>query len=153
MNFQTSAEKYTIENILHLLDIYRAEWEHRETILWRQNFKFFYATLIVSLLPNLEKGLGIELSIKLPAIIYPIIGIGLSFIFLYVAIGGVARLEAINNTYQKIIGILPQELQREKVMDLEIIGKNFFHRSMGLPVSLMMFFALFIISLISAIFA
>jgi len=90
------------EEIINLMGIYLSEWEHRDTLLWSQVFKLFYANLIVIILPNIASFIGIDL----PSInekIYPIIGIIMSLIFLYVGIGYCFRLMASSRTYVKLM--------------------------------------------------
>ena len=49
------------EQIIALMSVYLSEWEHRDELLWTQVFKYFYATLVVIILPNATKFFGIEL--------------------------------------------------------------------------------------------
>lgn len=41
----------TTDDMLQLMDIYLREWEHRDSILWDQSFRFFVAALVVMILP------------------------------------------------------------------------------------------------------
>lgn len=45
--------------IIDLLNIYLQEYIHRDNLMWSQTYKFFFASLIIMLLPNLTERLGI----------------------------------------------------------------------------------------------
>ena len=109
-------------NTISILNIYFAEWSHRDQ-LWTHLFKFYYAILIVILLPNLTNFFQIKLP-PLPDIIFRITGLLLSLIFLYISLGYAIRLQAIGDTYQAIIDKLPKEYQRKKVEEI-FMGKFF----------------------------
>ena len=89
------------EDMINLMEIYLSEWEHRDTLLWSQVFKLFYANLIVIILPY-QKIFDLSV-LPLDTIIYPIIGIIMSFIFMYIGVGYAYRLRASSQTYEKII--------------------------------------------------
>lgn len=46
-------QDFTIDYILELANIYLSEWQHRDEILWKQVFKYFYANLVVLFCPIL----------------------------------------------------------------------------------------------------
>ena len=109
------------------MGIYLSEWEHRDTLFWSQIFKFFYAILIFILFPYLLEGLGVsdDVLLKVPVRMFPMIGIVLSFIFLYVGLAYSARLVAINKSYINLIALLPQNnIKRLKVTDPRILSKD-----------------------------
>ena len=83
-NGQEWAPKDTQE-LLTLMSIYLDEWKHRDSILWKQTFTFFWATLIVMLLPFAAKYLQINIPDKLPQFLFPLIGIIMSFLFIIIS--------------------------------------------------------------------
>ncbi|MCI8351440.1 MAG: hypothetical protein HFJ86_09815 [Oscillospiraceae bacterium] len=143
--------KIEIENVLYLMDIYLSEWEHRDELLWKQVFKYFYATLIVLFLPNLASFLNVDLP-AFPQILFPIVALILSLVFLYVSIGYSKRLEASGNTYQKLINLLPEELQRVSVSSSSIKFGKFFSKRMSIVICILMFLGLFCLSIIMIIY-
>lgn len=114
-----------VGHLLDLMDIYLSEWKHRDEMLWKQVFKYFYATLVVLFLPNIASFLGINLP-EFPAVLFPLAALVLSLVFLYISIGYSKRLEASGNTYQKLINLLPEELRRISVSDPNIKFGRFF---------------------------
>lgn len=94
-------QKLNKDQIIALMEIYLSEWQHRDSMLWQQVFKYFYVTLIVIILPNIAE----FLKIALPPInkkLFPIIGI----FILYVGIGYALRLKAIGLTYTRMMQLL-----------------------------------------------
>ena len=114
-----------VGHLLDLMDIYLSEWKHRDEMLWKQVFKYFYASLVVLFLPNIASFLGINLP-EFPAVLFPLAALVLSLVFLYISIGYSKRLEASGNTYQKLINLLPEELRRVSVSDPNIKFGRFF---------------------------
>lgn len=137
----------SINHVIELMNIYLSEWEHRDELLWKQVFKYFYATLVVLFLPNLASFLGIDLP-NFPKILFPIVALVLSLVFLYVSIGYSKRLEASGDTYQKLMDLLPEELRRVSVSDPRIKFGKFFSRRMSVIICILMFFGLFCLSIL-----
>lgn len=133
------------EDIISLLNIYLTEWIHRDQILWSQVFKLFYAILVVILLPNISSYLNITLP-AVPTVFFRIFGLISSIIFFYISVGYLKRLEAIGNTYQKLINRLPVEYQRQRINELHF-GKLFIRRTSYLVCALL-FLSLFSLSII-----
>ncbi len=104
----------TTEELLHLLDIYQSEWEHRDTLFWKQIFTYFFSSLVVMLLPFMDAW-GLRLPESIPIFIFPAIGLIMSVLFFIVSNGYVARLKAVNIPYQSLIEKLPAEYRRKKV--------------------------------------
>ena len=52
---------FETQDLLALMQIYLSEWMHRDELLWKQVFKYFYATLFVLFLPNIAAFVQIEL--------------------------------------------------------------------------------------------
>lgn len=140
-------EDFSVDDVLCLLNIYLSEWEHRDELLWKQVFKYFYATVIVLFLPNIASFLQIELP-KFPKVIFPLAALILALVFLYVSIGYAKRLEASGKTYQNLLNLLPQEMQRVPLADSQIKYGKFFARRMSVVICTLMFLGLFVLALV-----
>ncbi len=101
-------EEFGASDILALMDIYLTEWRHRDELLWKQVYKYFYATLIIILLPQLTQIIKIDIP-GIPAIVFGIVGLIMSGIFTLVSVGYAKRLTAIGETYQNLINCLPRD--------------------------------------------
>ena len=102
------AEKLNTDQIISLMEIYLTEWAHRDELLWTQVFQYFYATLIVIVLPNIAAFIGIVLP-QINTKLFPIIGMVMALVFLYVGLGYAIRLRASSRTYEKMMGLLGSE--------------------------------------------
>ncbi len=140
-------EDFSVDDVLCLLNIYLSEWEHRDELLWKQVFKYFYVIVIVLFLPNIASFLQIELP-KFPKVIFPLAALILAFVFLYVSIGYAKRLEASGETYQNLLNLLPKELQRISLSDSKIKCGKFFARRMSVVICTLMFFLLLFLALV-----
>lgn len=85
------------DTTISLLNVYFSEWSHRDQILWSQIFKFYYAILIIILLPNISPHFDLTLP-PMPDLAFRLLGLLLSIVFLYIALGYVVRLQAISYT-------------------------------------------------------
>ncbi len=137
------------DQLIELMSVYLSEWEHRDELLWTQVFRYFYATLIVIILPNVATFVGIELpeiNIKL----FPIIGVVMSLVFLYVGLGYAFRLQASSRTYVKIMKLLGNDkYERISIKDKEKIkGGYLFAAPMAFVLVITMFAALVAVALI-----
>lgn len=146
-NAHLSPDEFKADQIINLLNVYLTEWTHRDSLLWSQVFKYFYATLVVIFLPNIAGFLGINLP-NIPSIIFPILGILLSAVFLYVSMGYAKRLEAIGKTYQHLINLLPENLQRYSLNSPEIKYGKFFKSKMSVVLCVLMFLGSLFLSFI-----
>ena len=117
-------------------------------MLWSQVYKLFYATLVVSLLPNIPN--LIEFDISVPILAVRILGIVMSLVFLYVSLGYSKCLEAITETYNATIKKLPSGYQRTPMRTLKA-GAFFMPRTSYIVIYLM-FTALLSINIILLIF-
>ena len=99
------------DQIIALMSVYLAEWEHRDNLLWSQVFRFFYANLIVIVLPNIASFLEIDLP-NINRSFFCILGMMMAVAFLYVGIGYTKRLKASSDTYKKIMRMLGKNYQR-----------------------------------------
>lgn len=145
---QPLSEEYA--TTISLLNIYLEEWRLRDQLIWSQMYRFFYAILIIILLPNLDFYLKSNLP-SLPIYIFRILGLLFSFIFLYVSWGYTVRLHAITDTYQNIINTLPKEYQRKSIQEFKYkeinIGK-FFKLRLDRVICITLFLLLLSLSLI-----
>lgn len=138
------------DTTISLLNVYLAEWIQRDQIIWSQIFKFFYAILIIILLPNLALHFNLVLP-NLPIFIFRVIGLFLSLIFLYISLGYAIRLQAISDTYRDIIKTFPAEYQRKSIIDIKFKNKSigkFFMPRIGYIICLALFLILFSLSVI-----
>ncbi len=140
-----------VGHLLDLMDIYLSEWKHRDEMLWKQVFKYFYATLVVLFLPNIASFLGINLP-EFPAVLFPLAALVLSLVFLYISIGYSKRLEASGNTYQKLINLLPEELRRVSVSDPNIKFGRFFSKRISVVICVLMFLGLLCLSIVMILY-
>ena len=112
-----SCKKIDTEDILTLMNIYLTEWCHRDQLLWKQVYAFFYVTLIVLFLPNLTTFIGIDLPSNFPSFVFPAIAFFMSIVFLIVSIGYAMRLQASSESYRRVMTCLPDCLQRTSIND------------------------------------
>jgi len=136
------------ELLIELMNVYLEEWKHRDSIMWEQVFRFYMATLVVSVLPytNIINSDGLFSGVFLHCV-----GIFLSFVFLYVSFAYGIRLIASADTYEKIVSKLSSvKLQRTKLNDLKyprfvkrIVGK---HIVVVLPTA--MFISLLVVNIV-----
>lgn len=142
--------KYNDETpiIIQAMDHYLQEYIHRDTHMWSQNYKFFFSSLIVILLPNLTDYLGIALPETLSAHswVFPAVGIVLSFVFLYVSLGLARRFTAVSETYNALISLLPDELQRKSIKNMPV---KILNKSYAYVMSVLMFISLLAIGIFS----
>lgn len=133
--------------IIDLLNIYLQEYIHRDNLMWSQTYKFFFASLIIMLLPNLTERLGIII----PEIfsshkwIFPLAGIALAIIFLYVSLGLAKRFQASSKTYNNLISLLPEKVQRVKLDELPI---KILDKTHNYIIIILMFLVLIIIGIL-----
>ena len=142
------------DTTISLLNVYFSEWSHRDQILWSQIFKFYFATLIVILLPNIYNYFQMELP-PLPDFAFRIIGILLSFVFLYVSLGYAIRLHNISESYRLILNKLPDEYKQIPLDTMNYkgipIGK-IFKKRLAYTICIILFLSLFSLSLLFIIF-
>lgn len=106
-----------IEQKFKAMNIYLQEYMYRNKHMWNLYLRFFFASLVVMLLPNLTD----RFQITIPEIfesnkwIFPAFGIILAIVFLYISICQVKRFKAISKTYNKIGKSLPDYIKREEL--------------------------------------
>lgn len=133
-------DNLSTNQIISLMSIYLSEWEHRDNILWSQVFKMFYANLMVIILPNAADFLGISL----PTInndVFPIIGMVMAIVFLYIGLGYVYRLKASGLTYAKVMNLLGDTLYQRTSLR-SIPNGNIFSSSIAHILVIAMFIVL-----------
>jgi hypothetical protein len=121
-------KKLTNQEIIALMDVYLTELNHRDNGLFIKAFRYFYAVIVVILLPYipsitpiLENNLFLNYKL-----FFHICGFIMSLIFGYVLWGYVFRQKAISLTYEKTYEKLPKEYQRISLNELSY-GKFFKH--------------------------
>ena len=142
------------DTTISLLNVYFMEWSHRDQILWTQTFRFYYAALIVILLPNISVPLQISLP-PIPNLIYRLIGLCISIIFLYVSLGYAIRLHIISKSYRCILDKLPPEYKQKTFDDFKSKGINLaklFKPRLGYIVCITLFLSLFLLAFLFIIF-
>lgn len=141
------------DQIISLMEIYLNEWEHRDSLLWKQAFKFFYANLVVTVLPSIAEFVGISLP-PINKKVFPIIGIIMSMVFLYIGIGYAIRLRASSRTYENTMKLLGDEKYcRVSIKDKKHIKFGWmFAFPMAALIIIAMFIALVTTSIVMLIF-
>lgn len=129
---------------ISLLNVYFSEWSHRDQMMYAQMFKFFYAILVIILVPNLINYFQIDLH-SLPNFTFRLIGLLLSFMFLYFNLGNALRFKAIGDTYQAIINELPEKYRRISIKQYKY--SKLFTANLYFIVSNILFLSLFLLSL------
>lgn len=143
-NQKTQFEINTTEELLSLINIYYAEWSHRDSLMWKQVCTFFFAAFIVTLLP-FAKIWEISLTKVIPDFIFPIAGIILSLIFLYITRQYAHRLSKSGETYRELIEHLPEEFKRKNIYEKKNITKS---KQLAYTIPMIMFSALIIFAII-----
>ena len=133
----TSNQTLDYSETISLLNVYLTEWSHRDKELWSKALKLYYAILVIILFPNITNFFNVILP-SLPAIIFRVIGLLLSLIFLYVTFGYAIRFQAIADTYQSIINELPDKYRRKSIKSYKT-GHLF-----SLKINYLLYFALFV---------
>ena len=144
-------KQFNIQNtdqLLTLMNIYLSEWIHRDSMFYKEIFTYFFASLVVMILPFADIW-GLRLSPTLPAWLFPIAGILMAIIFLIISCGSIVRISALSDPYQLLINKLPEECRRKTVRQLYpgFVGKLLSWR-MAAVVCGFMFVALIVIGLI-----
>ena len=131
-------EIQTTEELLSLMNIYYTEWSHRDSLMWKQVCTFFFAAFVVILLPFGEF-MDTSLTEVIPDFVFPITGIVLSLIFLYITIQYAHRLSKSSDTCRELIEHLPEEFRRKKIYNKDRINNL---RKLAYIVPIIMFLTL-----------
>lgn len=143
-----NGNQLTKEELISLISIYLSEWEHRDDVLWRQVFKFYYVTLIVMVFPHITGYFDANFEIKNPTIFY-CVGIIMSILFYYVSIATAMRSKASYKAYERVANLLADEEHKYSRVSVSSFkfGKIFnFPLAVGIITA--MFCSLIIISVI-----
>ncbi|MBE6675620.1 MAG: hypothetical protein E7594_02145 [Ruminococcaceae bacterium] len=112
--------KYNVENtdqLMQLMDIYLSEWQHRDSLLWKQIFTCFFATLIVMILPFADIA-GFSLGNTVPQWIFPVVGLMMAVAFFVIGKAYAVRLTATGIAYSRLSDKLPKEFRRVKLEEI-----------------------------------
>lgn len=118
----SSPNVLTNDQVIALLSIYNDEWCYRDDSVWKHTFKYFFATIIMMMMPNIAG--YFNLNLNLPAIIFRLIGLAIAIFSFYVGIAYAIRLEASGDTYRRILSYLPAEYRRTSINAIK--KKKFF---------------------------
>lgn len=124
------------DDYFRLLSQYYEELKHRDTMFWKQIYIYFYGILIFSILPILKPN-GLELSEKIPRLLFPVFGIGMSIGFLYVALAYSARLKAISQSYRDLLKAGPPKYPNYSLEEIKASKK--YRGQMAATISKIMF--------------
>jgi len=98
-----------------LMNMYLSEWDSRNNNLWHQLYRYFFAVLVVTMLPHLG---FLELgTLKYFQLIFPITGFVMTICFFVVMKGYAMRMGNVSKIYGEMIERLPKELRRERIVD------------------------------------
>jgi len=121
-------KKLTNQEIIALMDVYLTELNHRDNGLFIKAFRYFYAVIVVILLPYTPLTPLLENNLfSSYKLFFHICGLIMTFIFGYVLWGYTFRQEAITETYKKTYEKLPLEYRRIPVVEIPH-GKFFNHQ-------------------------
>ena len=134
----------TTDQLLSLMNLYFSEWTHRDSIMWKQIFTFFFAIFVIVLLPFANIW-DVALVGPLPAVLFPIVGFVLTLIFLYVSIGYARRLSKIGESYRELIEHLPREYQRNSIYKKEKITRR---KQLSYTIPIIMFICLILFEIV-----
>lgn len=115
-----NTENIDQDTLIKVINIYLQEYIHRDNHFWKQSYRFFFASLVVMLLPYLTEQFGITI----PEIfdknkyIFPIVGMILAALFLYIALSLAKRFKAVSTTYDQLIQKLPKGLKKESIKNM-----------------------------------
>jgi len=119
---QKNSRELKDKDVIALLDVYLKEWMHRDQLMWTQLFRYFYASLIVIVLPNIPK-VSTFYILSVPVSLFHWLGFFMSVAFLYISLAFAKRVEAVGNTYRKIYENLDSKYHRDKLKDLPFCDK------------------------------
>ena len=154
MDMDMKKKGLVTKEIIDLMNVYLSEWKHRDELFWIQLFKYFYATLVVILIPYVGK--NFKEFPDIPNWAIALLGFLMSLFFLYVLFGYCVRLTAVSTIYKELVYMLPEEYRRKEV---EVIATKKWNKYAGKLLnfelkyltSFIMFFALNILSIFLAI--
>ena len=94
----------TNDNAIEILKMYSDEWEYLTTQYWDILIKLSIVNYLVILFPFVYDILKVDVNkLNLPLIIFPVLGVVLSFLFLFINISLSARKKTLHETMERII--------------------------------------------------
>lgn len=135
---------FTHDDYFKLLNQYYSELKHRDVLFWKQVYIYFYATLLVIIIPYI-KPLGLTLPKNYSKRIFFIMGFLMTIAFVFIAIAYAYRLKCISDTYNDLLDLMPHSkgIQRKKLK--QVIKHPVFERQMAMIIPMIM--AVILISL------
>ena len=100
--------------LISLYMAYESEWEYRDSSIWNIVTKMFVVTLTTILIPFLYKEYCEN---YVPLIIFPVAGIIMDCVFLYILLSACKRYEKIGNTLFKINSMLDKKYRKEIIRE------------------------------------
>lgn len=116
-NKKNNKTKIKESELLTLASIFLDEWKHRDTILWTQTFRFYIATLTVTVFPYLDICDKDSVDI-FPYYIFHITSVIMSVVFLFITWSYSVRLRAASDTYARMMDSLDIYCKRDHVEDV-----------------------------------
>ncbi len=98
--------------IIQLYATYEKEWEYRDSSFWNIYFKILFMEITINLVPFLYKEYCEDV---VPLVLFPIVGIILNFVFLYILLAVNSRYVAIGKALRRINDMLEKQYRREVV--------------------------------------
>lgn len=146
LNKQTKSE-LSKDQVIALMEVYASEWIHRDELFWKEFFTFFYANLIVIVLPNVANGAGINLP-NMGEWVFRFIGIIMAICFWYITVSNSHKLLAAKVGYEKLMENLGKKkykrIPHTKVKDIKC--RKFFSISIAQYFAPGMFICLIIVA-------
>lgn len=105
---------YNSSELIQLMEIYCAEYCHRDDAYWRHIKTYFFAILIIDIIP-FANIFGIDFKVNLPNYIFPVIGMILTVFFYVIGKGFEVRLKAASESYNNLILMLPKKFRRKSI--------------------------------------
>ena len=119
------------ENRLALMEIYRNEWMHRDDAFITMFWRFITISLVITFLPNLVSRVGVshEAINVLPHWVFSTCGIITALFGMYLTVGEARRIEAIDESYKRVMETLPKQVQMIKLDNLEKTDAAYPHKA------------------------
>lgn len=93
----------TEENTFKMLEFFQREWEYRHRIYWSTLFKLSSLNILVSMLPYIVGMFGITFDVsKIPAYLFPLVGMPLAVMCFFIMRGEAKRLSAVGKAKYRI---------------------------------------------------
>ncbi|MBR0405279.1 MAG: hypothetical protein IJI68_08785 [Eggerthellaceae bacterium] len=140
------------DEVISLMNIYHADWMHRDNLFWKQAFAYFLGILAVSALPFINIWDVKALPLSFPLCVFPIVGLFLSVGFLCVMLAYCKRVKMSRDSYIALSECF-QDKYRPKSFDDDDSGvKKANQSSMARNVACVMFGCLMAVSIASFVY-